>query len=69
MIVGEEEIVVTIDKDGNVSMKVTGVKGSSCDQLTEELVKMLGGEVIEYQPTDEYYETSEATSQNQELGY
>lgn len=52
----EERIEVTIDKNGNVSMKVIGVKGPKCQEITAPIVEALGGEVLEHETTPEFYE-------------
>lgn len=52
-----EEIEVTIDKDGGVSIKVLGVKGHSCLELTRELERALGAQVESRQMTLEAYES------------
>ncbi|MBE1530550.1 DUF2997 domain-containing protein [Actinomadura algeriensis] len=56
----DETVEVTIKPDGKVEIHVTGVDGMSCLQTTEELVKMLGGEVETQELTAEAYnETGE----------
>jgi len=52
----EERIEVTIDRNGNVSMKVIGVKGSKCQEITDPIVEALGGEVLEHEITPEFFE-------------
>jgi len=52
----EERIEVTIDRNGNVSMKVIGVKGPKCQEITAPIVEALGGEVLEHDTTPEFYE-------------
>ena len=59
----EEVIEVTVDRDGNVSMKVLGVAGSSCEDLTSGLVEALGGEVVEHELTSDFYEVSVGSDQ------
>jgi hypothetical protein len=55
-----EEIEVFIDKDGQVQIKVQGVKGRSCLELTAGLEKALGGQVTR-DMTSEFYEVVEET--------
>ena len=56
----EETVEVTIKPDGKVEIHVTGVDGMGCLQTTEELVKLLGGEVETRELTAEAYnETGE----------
>jgi hypothetical protein len=37
-----EEVVVEIDENGDVSVEVNGVKGSTCEELTRSLEEALG---------------------------
>ena len=52
-----EEMEITIDADGNVSMQVRGVTGKSCLELTKPLEEALGAEVENRTMTSEYYAT------------
>jgi len=52
----EERIEVTIDRNGNVSMEVIGVKGPKCQEITAPIVEALGGAVLEHRTTPEFYE-------------
>jgi hypothetical protein len=52
----EETIEVTIRPDGKVEMHVTGVPGMDCLQRTEELTRLLGGEVETQELTGEAYQ-------------
>ena len=38
----EERIKITIDREGNASLDVSGVKGKKCLNLTKELEEALG---------------------------
>ncbi len=40
-----QEIEVTIDKNGQVKIKVSGVQGESCLDLTQDLEAALGGQI------------------------
>ena len=51
----KDELEITIDKDGNVSIKVIGGDGSKCVELTKELEEALGL-VDKRQFTEEYYQ-------------
>ena len=53
-----QEIEVTIDRDGKVSLHVRGVKGKKCLELTRPLEEALGGEVESRTLTHEAGETS-----------
>ncbi|SIQ98320.1 Protein of unknown function [Alkalispirochaeta americana] len=48
------ELEIVIDKDGEVSIKVEGVNGSRCVQLTKDIEEELGI-VVEREKTSEYY--------------
>lgn len=48
-----QEIEVQIGKDGQVELKVRGVKGKKCLDLTAELEKALGGNVLVRELTPE----------------
>lgn len=61
----EECIEVTIDRNGNVSMKVIGVRGPKCQEITAPIVEALGGEVLEHKPTPEMYEAEIDEGQQQ----
>ncbi len=52
-----EEIEVTIDAHGRVSVHVRGVKGKACLSLTEALEEALGGEIVQREMTAEVHET------------
>lgn len=52
-----QEIEVFIDVDGQVEVKVHGVKGTSCLDITRPLEEALGGEVELREMTPEAEET------------
>lgn len=60
----EEIIQVTINKDGTVEIKVVGVKGMTCTQLTHDIEQALGGEIIERELSSEAYESVEQINEN-----
>jgi hypothetical protein len=49
------EIEFTIDKDGGITIKVEGVSGKSCTDITKDLEEAFGI-VIDQEMTSEYYE-------------
>jgi hypothetical protein len=55
-----QEIEITIDKNGQVVLHVRGAKGMVCQDITRDLEKALGGEVIEHQLTPEALEKPDA---------
>jgi phage-related protein len=48
-----QEIEVTIDKKGQVKVHVRGVKGKQCLDLTKDLEKVLGAQVVAREMTAE----------------
>ena len=57
-------IEVEITKEGNVTVHVQGVQGMKCTEITEELERKLGGQVISRDLTDEAH-AAETVSQPQ----
>jgi Protein of unknown function (DUF2997) len=51
-----QEIEITIDKNGQVVLRVRGAKGMVCQDITKDLEKALGGEVLDRQFTPESLE-------------
>jgi hypothetical protein len=51
----EETVEVTIGPDGKVTLAVAGVAGMGCVEQTEELVRLLGGQVEAQELTGEAY--------------
>jgi hypothetical protein len=62
----EEIIEVTIGPDGTVEMHVTGVPGMDCLQRTEELTRLLGGEVDAQELTAEAYQAAAEEQQDRQ---
>lgn len=56
-----EKIRCIIGLDGNVTIKVEGVKGGECKLLTKELEDALGGERLSEEKTPEYHENVQRT--------
>jgi hypothetical protein len=56
---GLQEIEVLIRPDGQVQVRVRGVKGDGCRELTEELERYLGGRVLQRRHTDEFQEQAQ----------
>lgn len=52
----KQELEITIDREGKVSIQVRGVKGPGCLNLTQALEQALGGQVEERTRTAEYYQ-------------
>jgi DUF2997 family protein len=62
----EEIIEVTIAPDGKVEMLVNGVAGMGCLAETEDLVRLLGGEVESQELTGEAYVEAEDEAERQD---
>ena len=52
--VDKQELEITIDDDGNVTIKVIGVSGPECLKLTKEIEEALG-QVVDRQRTNDFY--------------
>jgi hypothetical protein len=50
----ESSIIITVGKDGNFTIEVDGVKGSSCTSLTKDIIKSLGIKTDEKLKTEFY---------------
>ncbi|KAL3792500.1 hypothetical protein HJC23_008422 [Cyclotella cryptica] len=66
---GMEEIEFRIYPDGRITEVVRGVKGASCEKVTEAINKQLGN-VVHTQPTEEMFEQELVIEQtvDQKLG-
>ena len=51
-----QEIDVRIDPDGRVEIDVRGVSGAKCEAITARLEAALGGQVLERQHKDSYFQ-------------
>lgn len=49
-----QEIDVFVKPDGTVKVEVRGVTGKKCLSITEDIEKLLGGEILERIHTDEF---------------
>ena len=58
------QVIVRILPDGKVEVKVAGVGGSSCRDVTKALEKALGNTVSD-KVTDEFYKTTAQVKQQQ----
>jgi hypothetical protein len=52
------KVTVTIDKEGNPTVAVNGVKGPSCLNITKELEKAFNGKILEQKKTNEFTQTT-----------
>jgi hypothetical protein len=62
-----EEIEITIGKNGQVRLHIRGIKGKKCLELTEELEKALGNEILDRQLTPEALENLAGNKIDQSL--
>jgi Protein of unknown function (DUF2997) len=62
----EEIVEVTISPDGKVEMHVNGVQGMACLTETEDLVRLLGGEVESQELTSEAYVDTDEEQQDRQ---
>jgi len=60
----EEIIEITVRPDGKVEMHVKGVTGMDCLAETEDLTRLLGGEVESQEMTAEAYADAEQPEQD-----
>lgn len=60
-----QEVNVTIGKDGKVEIHLQGVKGPACLDITRELEKALGGQIISREMTAEAIEPQANPLQDQ----
>lgn len=54
-----QEIDVTLHPDGRVEVKVRGVPGDACLELTRGLEQYLGDHILSREATDEMHQTSD----------
>ena len=53
-----QEIEITIDQDGNTEIDLKGFQGKGCAEITDKLVKALGGDIKRTQK-HEFYKIEE----------
>ena len=61
-----EEIRVVIEKDGKLSLKVSGKSGPQCLTVTQALEEEMG-EVLDRQRTNEFYQKAQIVLTNKSL--
>ncbi|NML41019.1 DUF2997 domain-containing protein [Chitinophaga sp. G-6-1-13] len=60
-------MIISIDKDGNVTAEINGVKGSSCKDYTKLVEQIIEGQIINETLTSEYYEQEVKTDDRSHL--
>ena len=58
-----QKIEIKIDKQGNITLETSGVKGKKCTSITKELEKLLGN-VTKRDLKAEYYDDGDDTNDN-----
>jgi len=58
-----EQIKITVEKDGRVTLKVEGAQGSECLNITEFFEKEMGV-VLERQRTSDFYRSAQVNVHN-----
>lgn len=62
-----EETEVTINANGEVAMRSRAI-GDACEAITQEVIDLLGGDVVEHERTVEYFEVVTETVDRQRIG-
>ena len=62
----EEIIEVAIGPDGKVEIRVNGISGMDCLSETEDLLRLLGGEIESQELTAEAYQDVETQQQDRQ---
>jgi len=62
----EEIIEVAIGPDGKVEIRVNGISGMDCLSETEDLLRLLGGEIESQDLTAEAYQDVETQQQDRQ---
>lgn len=57
----EPEMIVTVAKDGKLTIEVDGVQGTSCETFTKDFVNALGGKGETTKKSDYYVKPIDAT--------
>ena len=58
-----QQIEVTITAKGEVQIHVVGAQGDSCLAVTKKLEEALGGQPLNRELTEEFYEQAEQTNE------
>ncbi len=65
-----QEIEVIVHRDGNVKLHVRGAPGPQCLDLTADLEKLLGGQILSREKTPEFDQTQpQSLDQSLNLGH
>lgn len=63
----KNEIIVTIEPDGEMSFNLDGFHGKGCSEVTEALVKASGGKKVKQTKKCEYYQQKTETKTQQRV--
>ncbi|MBC9931986.1 DUF2997 domain-containing protein [Chitinophaga qingshengii] len=61
------KLIISIDKEGNVTAEINGVKGPSCKDYTKLVEQLVEGNIIHETLTSEYYEQEVKTDDRSQL--
>ena len=61
-----EEIEITIGPDGETSIDLNGFHGQGCAEITDQLIKALGGTPTIREHKAEYYQVEQKTKVKQQ---
>lgn len=61
------QVIVTIAPDGTTQVKVDGIAGTSCKDITKQLENSLGSTVKD-EKTQDFYKQQATVKQQQKLG-
>ena len=64
----KKEIEFSIDKDGNISFEVKGIKGPDCLEETKDIEEALG-KVTDREKTSEFYQEDVSTERELEQNW
>lgn len=63
----QRKLIISIDKDGNVSAEINGVKGPSCKDYEKLIEQLVDGKIIDETLTSEFYEQEIKTDDRSNL--
>jgi len=63
------EIEITINEDGTTEIDLKGYEGKGCADVTDKLVKALGGETVKRSPKGEFYKPKPKSKVKQQQRY
>ncbi len=64
-----KEIEIIIDSEGKTEIDLKGFAGKGCGDITDELIKGIGGEVIQRDKHCDYYKPQPKTKVKQQQSF